>query len=236
MRETVESAGCDRQEQEVVLWGATGQAKVLRPVIEGQGLTIACLYDRDPSILPPFDDVLLIGDMTEFEIWLEANCVRLAGFAVAIGGGHGCERLAVAGKLSSFGLDALTLVHERAWVADTALLGDGCQILAMAAISEEARLGRQCIVNTNASVDHECVLGAGVHVMPGATLAGCVKVGDCAMIGSGATVLPHITIGADAVIGAGAVVTRDVREGEIVVGVPARARIPETRLVSRGLS
>ena len=174
--------------------------------------------------------------MTEFEFWLEENCVRLAGFAVAIGGDHGFERLAVAGKLSSFGLDALTLVHERAWVADTALLGDGCQILAMAAISEEARLGRQCIVNTNASVDHECVLGAGVHVMPGATLAGCVKVGDCAMIGSGATVLPHITIGADAVIGAGAVVTRDVREGEIVVGVPARARIPEARLVSRGMS
>lgn len=43
-----------------------------------------------------------------------------------------------------------------------------------------------------------------------------------ASIGSGAVILCGITIGAGAIIGAGAVVTRDVADGVIVAGVPAR--------------
>jgi acetyltransferase-like isoleucine patch superfamily enzyme len=48
-----------------------------------------------------------------------------------------------------------------------------------------------------------------------------VKAG--ASIGSGAVILGGITIGAGAQIGAGAVVTKNVRAGETVAGVPARA-------------
>jgi len=47
-------------------------------------------------------------------------------------------------------------------------------------------------------------------------------VGRGASIGSGAVILCGIRIGEEALIGAGAVVTRDVADGEVVVGVPAR--------------
>ena len=46
-----------------------------------------------------------------------------------------------------------------------------------------------------------------------------------ASIGSGAVVLGGVRIGAGALVGAGAVVTRDVESGEVVAGVPARARL-----------
>jgi len=48
------------------------------------------------------------------------------------------------------------------------------------------------------------------------------RVGQGASIGANATLLPGITIGRGAMIGAGAVVTRDVPEGVVVVGNPAR--------------
>lgn len=43
-----------------------------------------------------------------------------------------------------------------------------------------------------------------------------------ASIGANATILPGITIGRNAMIGAGAVVVKDVPEGAVVVGNPAR--------------
>jgi serine acetyltransferase len=50
-----------------------------------------------------------------------------------------------------------------------------------------------------------------------------VRVRDDAYIGAGAIVLPGVTIGEGAVVGAGAVVTKDVRPGDVVLGVPARS-------------
>ena len=43
-----------------------------------------------------------------------------------------------------------------------------------------------------------------------------------ASIGSSATILCGVTIGKNAIIGAGAVVTKDVQDGAVVAGVPAK--------------
>lgn len=50
-----------------------------------------------------------------------------------------------------------------------------------------------------------------------------VKIGDHVHIGANATILPGVSIGHGSTIGAGAVVIRDVAEGSVVVGVPAKA-------------
>ncbi len=51
---------------------------------------------------------------------------------------------------------------------------------------------------------------------------GRIKVGDRTIIGWGATIMPGVTIGSRCVIGAHALVTKDIPDGSVAVGVPAK--------------
>lgn len=55
------------------------------------------------------------------------------------------------------------------------------------------------------------------------TRIGKIKIGNRVFIGAGSTILPGVTIGDDVVIGAGSVVTRDIPNGQVATGNPARA-------------
>jgi sugar O-acyltransferase (sialic acid O-acetyltransferase NeuD family) len=207
----------------MILWGATGQARVLRECMAHAGHDVVAVFDNDSTVECPFPGVPLFVGRAGFERWRERQAdFSGMGFLVAIGGEMGRDRLEIQEWLGGEGLSPLTAVHPRAFVAADARVGEGSQILAQAAVCVEATIGRACIVNTGATIDHECVLGDGVHVAPGAHLAGCVEIGNFAMIGTGASILPRVRIGENAIIGAGAVVTRNVEQGAVMVGNPAR--------------
>lgn len=49
-----------------------------------------------------------------------------------------------------------------------------------------------------------------------------IVIRDNVWIGYGAQIMSGVTVGSDSIVGAGAVVTKDVPEGTVVAGVPAR--------------
>lgn len=207
---------------EVLFWGATGQAKVLNEALSGTDFRLVALVDNH-DVISPFESVpVLIGE-SGLDAWLDRRGGARGLFAaIAIGGAHGRDRLELMDFLQARGLKPLTVIHRTAFVATDAQVGEGCQIMAQAAVCTHVRLGSGVIVNTAASVDHDCVIGNGTHIAPGARLAGEVTVGERAFVGVGAIVLPRIHIGEGAIVGAGAVVTKNVRLGATVIGNPAR--------------
>ena len=66
--------------------------------------------------------------------------------------------------------------------------------------------------------------GPSVSISAGARMGGRVHLGRGTFIGTGSIVLPRTTIGAGSIVAAGSVVTRDVPEGVLVMGIPARVR------------
>lgn len=207
--------------KEVILWGGTGQARVLREALAYADFQVVAIFDNQP-IPSPFPDVPIHFRREGFHAWLASRTATTALHAcVAIGGSRGSDRLSLLQWLQQHGVQPLTVIHPRAFVAADAHIGDGAQILAMSAICSNVTLGRAVIVNTSASVDHDCVIGDGAHIGPGANLAGAVHVEEYAFIGAGAVVLPQLKIGRSAIVGAGAVVIRDVAADEIVAGNPA---------------
>ena len=51
---------------------------------------------------------------------------------------------------------------------------------------------------------------------------GRIEVGERTFIGANSTIMPGVTIGKRCVIGAGSVVTKDIPDGSVACGVPAR--------------
>ncbi|MBP7515309.1 MAG: NeuD/PglB/VioB family sugar acetyltransferase [Flavobacteriales bacterium] len=207
--------------QELVIWGGTGNFKVLCELF-GDAHSIIGYFDNDPTVNEVYKGVPCLGGQDDLGSWLANRTGERPRFIVSSGHTHGQARLSIHEDLKSRGLRPVTAVHRTAFVANGAEVGEGSMVFAQAAVSVEARIGRCCIINTRASVDHESVLEDGVSVGPGAIITGLVHVERCADIYAGAIILPRLRIGEGAVVGAGAVVRDHVAPYTMVAGNPAR--------------
>lgn len=139
---------------------------------------------------------------------------------IAVGDDYVRERLCR--QAEALGWQLPNLVHPKAVVADSAVLGKGIVVMAGAVLNPDAVVEDGCIVNTGATVDHDDYIGAFSHISVGAHLAGTVQVGRHVWIGAGAVVKNNCRIATGTIVGAGAVVVKNIEEAGVYVGVPAK--------------
>ena len=214
-------------DQKCIVWGATGQAKIVHEILLYEGARISHFFDNNHSVASPVLGIPISYGFTglnEFMKNLSANNLNPAQFefVVAVGGGRGLDRQSIAAMLLGHGFKARSVIHPSAIISPTSKLGQGVQILAGSVVSTCAAVGDHVIINTGANIDHDCCLAPGCHVAPNAALAGEINVGENVFIGTNATILPGLSIGKNSCVGAGAVVTKDVPPDVVVVGNPAR--------------
>lgn len=206
----------------VIGFGAGGNAKVVIEILHRtSSIHLHGLLDTDRSLWgTSVLGVEVLGDDTLLPELLSKG---VDSFFIGIGAVSSLEpRRRLYDLGCSHGLCAVNAIHPTSVLSESATIGSGFTSMANSVINALASLGDNVVVNTGAIVEHECIVGNHVHISPRATLLGAVQVGNGTMIGAGAVIRQGIVIGAGAIIGAGAVVVRNVLDGEIVAGVPAK--------------
>jgi len=104
-------------------------------------------------------------------------------------------------------------------------IGQHCSILPTTVFTDPAyvRIGNNVHFSSCHLIGHDGSI-AMLNLAYNAKLdsAGKIDIRDNVFIGFNAIILPNVTIGPNAIVAAGAVVTKDVAEGDIVAGIPAK--------------
>jgi acetyltransferase-like isoleucine patch superfamily enzyme len=120
-------------------------------------------------------------------------------------------------------------VAPSAFLAQASLMSGRLELLH---IGPESFIGRvEVSVHAPVTIGNRVCINDGAKILSAShdirqphwpSIARTITIGDYAWIATNAIILPGVTIGRGAVVGAGAVVTRDVPEGAVATGNPAR--------------
>ncbi len=144
-------------------------------------------------------------------------------------------------------------IHEKAEVQTKSIgagtrIWQFSVVLEGARIGSNCNINAQCFVENDVVIGNNVTIKCGVHIWDGITIEDNVQIGPSAVftndkyprakqsyemqritikkgasIGANATILGGVTIGEYAMVGAGSVVTKDVPDGELWYGNPARS-------------
>lgn len=187
--------------------GAGGHGRsVAEAVLVGDVFQLAGFLDDAASDLRQVWDRPLFGRTTDI-----ASCRAYADVAiVAIGNNRLREELCH--RLSAAGFDLVTVIHPKAFVSPTAVIGAGSAIMAGAVVGTEAQLGAGVIVNSGAVVDHHCRVEDFGHLGVNAGMAGGSILGRGAWMQAGAVLGYGAKIDAWSILEPGHAVKKTSRE------------------------
>jgi UDP-perosamine 4-acetyltransferase len=193
----------------IIVIGAGGHASVLVETLLTLNKTILGVVAPEASMLKNYPHIAYLGQEEQIETY-SPDKIRLVNGVGGVSPEKNQNRQNIFHKFKSKGYLFETLVHPFSFVASTAVLHEGAQVMAGVIIQPNAIIGSNAIINTRASIDHDCTIGHSVHVAPGVILSGNVIAGDRVHIGTGANVVQGIHIEQDAMVCAGVTITKNV--------------------------
>lgn len=203
----------------IIIIGAGGHSNVLVDIARLLHRNIIGIVDANPRLTgTSINGCLVLGDDT----YLDSLC--RSDFLLVNGVGSTSvptRRKQIFDKLKRNGFSFDVLCHPSSIISPSAVISEGCQIMAGAVIQPYAKILPNTIVNTRASIDHETIIDQHCHISPGSVICGSVSIESTCHIGAGSVVLQSVHIGHSTLVGAGSVVIKDIPANSVVAGIPA---------------
>ncbi len=205
------------KKDEIILIGSGAQGRVTLDILEDSGFkVIGFLDDKDSLQGVEISKKKIIGK-TNNAMELSERNYR---FIICIGNNRVRKEVSekIEIKKSSYG----NAIHASSVILKSASVGCGNMIFANTYIGSNTQIKNHTIINNGCVIEHDSVLEDFVSISPGCCMAGRVTIREGAFISAGVTVGPRVIIGANSIIGAGSVVLKDIPEGVLAYGVPAK--------------
>ncbi len=205
----------------VVIFGASGHAKVIVDIIENNPeYQLVGFIDKYKCIQDTILNYQVIGD----EESLPKLMTKYDFYKGVIGIGDNFTRSKVVKHIMKSVPDFqfINCIHNSANVSQYCNIGFGNVIMAGATVNPESVISNHCILNTNSSLDHDSLMSDFSSLAPNSAVGGNCIIGEYSNIGIGASVFHETKIGNNCIIGGGSVVTKDTNSNSKYIGSPAK--------------
>lgn len=133
------------------------------------------------------------------------------------------ERIALRDSLGIPPERFLSFIHPSVYVAKSAKLGLANIILANCVINNNVRIGNFTTMNSNALIGHDTVLGDNNFIAAHTCIGSGLRIGNGNFTGLNCSLRNLITVGDFNLIGMASNVVKNVSDGQVLVGNPAKA-------------
>ncbi len=146
----------------------------------------------------------------------------LDGSKITIAVGEPSTRKILLEKIRKKKLVPSSVVSRHAFVSASAVIGNGVVVAPFVSIQARAQVGENVALNTQAIIGHHVRIFSGSVISSQVNLGGSCVVDTHTYIGMGALIIEKVTIGSECIVGMGSVVYKDIPDGVIALGNPAR--------------
>jgi UDP-3-O-[3-hydroxymyristoyl] glucosamine N-acyltransferase len=209
--------------------GIHGTAVVADDVAMGEGVSIGACAVVGPGTRIGDRSVVGPGCVLGGEVEVGADCLLHPRVVVEDRCRIGDRCILHAGVVvgsDGYGFATVEGVHHKVPQVGIVVLEDDVELGANTCIDRatlgETRIGRGTKMDNLVHVAHNVEIGEGCLLVAGVGISGSTKLGHHVTFAGHAGAAGHLDIGDNAVVGAKAAAMKDVPDGEIVSGVPAR--------------
>ncbi len=217
--------------KKVVIIGGEGNGGVIASCIEDNRNRFGDLEWEVVGFLNDFekevDGFPVIGKLEDLPRLLETTDYYFSWAIHLVGRNYKTAEMFAAANIPDDRL--ATIVHKSAFIGKGATLCPGAFVMYNCYIGPNAHIGKCSLVMANCSIGHDTYIDDICHCSVGAIMTGYSRLSYCSDLAVGSTLIAYKVVGKYSMVAANAVGTKDIPEGEIWAGTPAKLLKPMSK-------
>lgn len=203
-----------------VIIGAGKYGEIYLSYLQESGVDVVGFLDDDPTVAGfSYGGVPVLGPISILPSLKQTHGVE----AVYCPLGNNSLRVKFLRQAKELGYAVPNYIHPSVILSPNVTIGEGVYILLGSQVMPYTEIADFVMVSMNVSIAHHNILKSGTFLSTGCNFGASIVAEENTYCGIGSTIMTGLhRLGRDCLIGAGAVVIKDVPDGAVMAGVPAK--------------